>query len=93
VMRKPGPIPPKPSPGRRPAPSRGLTAGLCLAGAAGLFSGMLLGSHALFLGGLGLGLTGYLRVRRRLKEALKEEDRIPTPNDDSASGESETGER
>jgi len=75
-MQKPGPVPPKPSHGRRPASSRALTAGLCLVGAAALFSGMLLDHHLLFLGGLGIGLAGYLRVRRRLKEALKEEDEL-----------------
>lgn len=53
-----------------------MSLGLCILGAAGAFAGMLFESRLLFLGGIGVGVLGYLGVRRRLKRALeREEDR------------------
>ena len=63
--------------------SRALRAGLCVTGAVGVFFGMLLGRHALFLGGVGIGVAGYLLVRVHLKRSLeKEEDGTPIREDE-----------
>ncbi len=47
--------------------AKNLHRGLCIAGAAGAFTGMLLESHAIFLVGIGVGILGYLGVRRDVK--------------------------
>lgn len=58
----------------------GLHRGLCALGAAGAFAGMLLESNALFLVGIGVGITGYLGVRRELRRGLEEGNREDVPS-------------
>ena len=47
--------------------SKNLHRGLCIVGAAGAFTGMLLENHAIFLVGIGVGILGYLGVRGDVK--------------------------
>ncbi len=51
--------------------SKALNGGLCVSGAAGLFAGMLLEAHSLFLCGLAVGILGYLGIRRELRQDLE----------------------
>ncbi len=52
---------------------KALNGGLCVLGASGAFAGMFLESHLLFLVGIGVGVLGYLGIRRALKGALERE--------------------
>lgn len=60
----------------REKPQKALSAGLCILGAILAFTGMVLDRNAVFLGGIGLGALGYLRIRRRLRQerSRKEEE-------------------
>lgn len=68
------PDPDKPSQGPfkpgRLSSGRTLNGGLCVLGAAGVFAGILLETHSLFLCGMGVGILGYLGIRRELRQAL-----------------------
>ncbi len=72
-----------PNPDRRPkepfqgrwfSSSKALNGGLCVLGAAGLFAGMLLEAHSLFLCGLAVGILGYLGIRRELRQAVDRDE-------------------
>lgn len=49
--------------------------GLCVLGGVGALAGMVLKHDPLFLGGLGVGVAGYLGVRRGLKRSLDRAER------------------
>ncbi len=55
---------------RRLSSNKALNAGLCILGAAGIFAGILLEANSLFLCGTGVGILGYLGIRRELRQAL-----------------------
>jgi hypothetical protein len=49
-----------------------LTLGLCLAGVLAVAYGMIRQNHVVFIIGLILVIAGYLRVRKKLKESLRD---------------------
>jgi hypothetical protein len=55
---------------------RALNCGLCVLGGAGVLAGIVLETHALFLCGMGVGILGYMGVRRELRETLKRNEEL-----------------
>jgi hypothetical protein len=51
---------------------KALTLGLCVAGVLAVAYGMIRRNHVVFIIGLLLVIAGYLRIRKKLKESLKD---------------------
>jgi hypothetical protein len=51
---------------------KALTLGLCLAGVLAVAYGMIRQNHVVFIIGLLLVIAGYLLIRKRLKESLRD---------------------
>ncbi len=51
---------------------KALTLGLCLVGVLAVAYGMIRQNHAAFIIGLLFVIAGYLRIRKKLKESLRD---------------------